>query len=76
MSKDIPSSWFDVTPSDTTIITPCVGLYVGSGGAIRAAGLDGIVGTFQAQAGQYLVGEFSRVLATGTTAQSIVALFG
>jgi hypothetical protein len=33
-----------------------------------------VIGTFICQAGQYLIGNFSYVMATGTTATSIVAL--
>lgn len=71
----IPQSWADITASDTTLISPAIGLYVGVAGTIKAAGQNGAVGTFQAQAGQYLIGSFTRVLATGTTATGLVALY-
>lgn len=72
----IPSQWSDLTKSDTTVISPAIGLYIGTGGVVKAAGVDGVVGTFQAQTGQYLIGKFTKVLATGTTASDIVALYG
>jgi hypothetical protein len=71
----IPKSWSDLTPSDTVLITPAIGIYVGIAGDIRAAGRDGVVGTFQAQTGQYLIGNFTKVMATGTTATGLVALY-
>lgn len=71
----IPNDWSDLTPSDTVLISPCIGLYVGVAGLIRAAGANGGIGTFQAQTGQYLVGRFTKVLATGTTATGLVALY-
>lgn len=70
----IPSRWFDVTPSDSASISPAIGLYVGNAGTVKAAGMDGTVGTYICQAGQYLTGRFTKVLATGTTATGIVAL--
>ena len=73
--QSIPQSWSDLTPSNTALISPAVGIYVGVAGTIRAAGGDGVVGTFEVQAGQYLIGAFTKVLATGTTASGLVALY-
>ena len=72
----IPSKFFDVTPSDTARIGPTIGLYVGGAGTVKAAGVDGVVATYVCQAGQYLTGSFDKVMATNTTATSIVALVG
>lgn len=74
--KNIPDQWSDLTPSDTASINPAMGLYIGGEGVIKAAGANGVVGTFKVQSGQYLIGQFSKVLATGTTATDIVALYG
>ena len=73
--KSIPQDWADLTPSDVALISPSIGIYVGGSGTIRAAGKNGVVGTFQAQSGQYLIGYFTKVLATGTTATGLVALY-
>jgi hypothetical protein len=73
--KSIPQQWADLTPSDTTLISPAIGLYIGLAGVVKAAGQDGVVGSFQAQAGQYLIGNFTKILATGTTASEIVVLY-
>jgi hypothetical protein len=73
--QSIPQEWSNLTPSDTVLISPSVGLYVGVAGTIRAAGANGVVGTFEVQAGQYLIGAFTKVLATGTTASGLVALY-
>lgn len=72
----IPRRYSDVTPSDTTSLGPTIGLYVGGAGTVKASGLGGAVGTFVCQAGQVIPGEFRQVLATGTTATSIVAMYG
>lgn len=73
--QSIPQDWADITPSDTALISPCIGVYVGGSGTVKAAGSNGVVGTFQTQAGQYLIGAFTKVLSTGTTATGLVALY-
>ncbi len=70
-----PKRWAALTPNDTTVIGACMGIYVGVGGDIVASGQDDITATFKAQAGQYLSGRFNRVLATGTTATNLIALY-
>lgn len=70
----IPAQFADITPSDATYLDRVIGLYVGGAGTVKAQGQDGVTGTFVCAAGQYLTGAFKRVLATGTTATSIVAL--
>jgi hypothetical protein len=74
MKQLTPQFWNDVTPSDSTAIGQTIGLYIGGAGTVKAKGVDGVIGTFICQAGQYLIGNFSYVMATGTTATSIVAL--
>lgn len=74
MKQLTPQFWNDVTPSDSVPTGQTIGLYVGNGGTVKAKGVDGVIGTFVCQSGQYLVGNFSYVMATGTTATGIVAL--
>jgi hypothetical protein len=74
MEKQIPGSFFDVTPHDTNTLSNVIGLYVAVGGVIKAQGQDGVTATFTVLSGQYLVGEFTRVLSTLTTASGIVGL--
>jgi len=71
----IPQRWASVTPSDTAGIGNTIGLFVGGAGNVNAQGSDGVAAVFACQAGQYLTGKFAKVLATGTTATNIVALF-
>ena len=71
----IPSAFFDVTPSDTAPVGTTLGLYVGTAGTLKLAGSNGTIATFKVNDGQYLSGKFNRVMATGTTASGIVALF-
>lgn len=75
MSEQIPSKFLDVTPSDTAALPgDLIGLYIGGAGTVKGVGRDGVTGTFVVSSGQYLTGNFIRVLFTGTTATSIVAL--
>ena len=68
-----------VTPSDTTDLTVVAkALYVGGAGDVRvvpAAAPGGAAVTFANHPVGYLPIQCSRVLQTGTTAQSLVALF-
>ena len=65
-----------VTPSDATALEPPArGLYVGQGGNLRVRMIAGQTVTFVAvQGGSILPLRVDQVLATGTTAQSIIAL--
>lgn len=66
-----------VTPSDTTDLSATAkSLYVGSGGDVRVmpAG-GGAAVTFVGHPAGYLPVQVSRVLATGTTASALIALF-
>ena len=69
----IPTSFANVTKSDTVPVNTRLGLYIGVGGDVVVKGVDGVQATFAAQAGQHLSGKFHMVMAA-TTASSIVAL--
>lgn len=66
-----------VTPSDSTDLGPVRGLYVGVTGnvAIMAKGNDAAVTWVGVPAGSVLPVRAQRVMATGTTATDIVALY-
>jgi len=66
-----------VTPSDSTDLTKVAtkGLFVGTAGDVVVKGTDGVSATYKALSGQYIWGQFSRVMAA-TTATNIVALGG
>ncbi len=65
-----------VTPSDTATIRHTRGVYVGVTGDLAVTMLEGNSVTFVAvPAGALLPIRVSQVLATGTTATSIVAIF-
>lgn len=70
------TNWAAITPNDATVLTPRpVALYVGADGNVVAAGDNGATATFAVLAGQVLTIQPSKVLATGTTATGIVALY-
>lgn len=71
----IPDRWTPVTPSDSATFPAAMAIYVGNGGTVVAAGIDGQVASFIAQAGAYLPGRFTKVMSTGTTASGIVACY-
>lgn len=69
-------TWGAVTPSDSTVFSPTPkGLYIGGAGNIALRGEDGVDVTFAVLAGVFLPLCPVRVLSTGTTATSIVALY-
>lgn len=70
----IPRRWKEITPSDTEGFGPTMGLFVGVGGTVTAKGEDGVSAPFIVGSGQTLVGSFTQVMATGTTATNIIAL--
>ncbi len=72
----IPKRWAAVVPHDTNRFAGAIGLYVGGAGVVVGVGTDGNYASFTVQAGQYLVGQFTGVMSTGTTASGIVALYG
>ena len=69
----------DITPSDSTDVSPgvCSAIYVGVGGdvAIYSLGSSTPVIFKNAVAGQILPLRARRVLATGTTATNLIALY-
>ena len=67
----------DVTPSDATIYNPPMrGMFVGGSGVIKLlAQGDSAASTWQAFPGMYIPVEIKKVLATGTTATGLVALW-
>ena len=71
----IPTKYKPVTKSDTVPVGATMGLYVGGAGDVTVKGDDGVEATFACQSGQYLSGRFCFVMATGTTATGIVALY-
>lgn len=66
-----------VTPSDTTLLAPTRGLYIGGAGNVTVDFADGTTGIlFTAPpVGTLLPISVIRVKATGTTATAIVALY-
>jgi len=72
--RTIPSKFFAVTPSDTASLQPNIGIFVGNAGSVVAQGVDGVSATFVCTAATRLMGQFTKVLATGTTATGIVGL--
>ena len=75
----IPRDYFPVTPSNAAdnCGTLCIGLYatVDSTVAVYLYGSDETARTFGLAAGQPLPGQFTRVLATGTTLGTSAILY-
>lgn len=68
--------WKAITPSNAAAIEPIpAAVYVGGAGDVVAVGTDGVAATFGATAGGLLQIQPSKILATGTTATGIVALY-
>lgn len=67
----------EITPDDSTDLTqPSRALYVGTGGDVAVQMIDGTSATFAGVAGgSFLPLRVDRVLATGTTASGIVAIY-
>lgn len=64
-----------VTPSDSVVIQMTRALYVGVGGNIRVTDINDNVTYANVPSGTILPIQVSKVLATSTTASSIVALY-
>jgi len=65
-----------VTPGDSTELRPTRGLYIGVGGDLAVEMSQGATVTFaNVLGGTLLPIQVAKVLATGTTATSIVALY-
>lgn len=71
------AAFFPVTPHDTESLPKgiCRSLFVGTAGVVQVRNLAGDVVAFQSQASQYHPVRVRQVLATGTTATGIVALY-
>jgi hypothetical protein len=65
----------NVTPSDTTVLKLTKRLYIGGAGNIKVQMSSGAQPTFAVTAGQMIDLNVTKVLATGTTATGIVALY-
>lgn len=76
--KDIGRNFLAVTPSDTVDLSKGASdaFYIGGGGDIVLVGEDGDSATFTVLSGSVLACGSKRVMATGTTATGIVALYG
>ena len=77
-NSPVPAEYaVSVTPSDTVdLAQQSRALYIGTGGNLSVLVLDGSTVLFAGlNAGQILPVRIKRVLATGTTASSIVALY-
>ncbi len=69
--------WEAVSPSDSTILTGVLGVYVGDvsgGSALVMTDQDGNDATWTVVAGQFLPVSPSKIKSTGTSAASIVIL--
>jgi hypothetical protein len=64
-----------VTPSDSVVIPMTRALYVGVGGNVRVTDINDNVTYDNVPSGSILPIQASKVLATGTTASRIVALY-
>ena len=68
--------WFAITPSDSEdLAVKPRAIFVGTGGDLVLVGADGVSATFAAPDGVVLPFSPHRVMATGTTATGIVALY-
>jgi len=72
----IPSRWQAVTPSDDTDVTGSIGIRVTGAGnvAFRCLGAPATTVTIAAEAGEYIPGNFTRIMAA-TTATGIHIAF-
>jgi len=78
ISSSVPADYAQaVTPSDTVDLSnACRGIFVGGGGTLVVHMMDGAQVTFTGLvSGQILPIRCTRILATGTTATNIVALY-
>jgi hypothetical protein len=72
----IPGKWAACTPSDTTDITGSIGLRIGGAGNVAFRCIDDPANTITipAAAGEYIPGNFTRIMAA-TTATGIHIAF-
>lgn len=64
-----------VTPSDSTVLTPTRALYIGVGGDVSVLMMNNVTVTFKNVTVGILPIQVTKVLATDTTASSILALW-
>ncbi len=71
----IPSRWVTCTPSDATDLTGSVGLYVGTTGnvSVKSLNFDTAVAFNAVPAGTFIPGNFTRVMASTTASNILVA---
>jgi len=73
-----PRNGFEITPNDGADLPNVVqSIYVGQGGDIAVLWVDepsdaNVVTFRNANAGSYIIGQFRRVMATGTTALNLI----
>lgn len=73
-SMNPPAGVVPITPSDTTVLQSVQGCYVGGTGDVAVVMADGSTGTYKAvPTGTQLVGKFSKIMLTGTTATNLLA---
>lgn len=76
IEAQIPSRWVACTPSDSTDLTGCIGLYIGGAGnvAVRCLNAPSTTVTFTAPpVGSFIPGNFTRVMAATTATLILVA---
>lgn len=66
---------FAVTPSDVTVFNVCRSVYIGAQGALAVRMADGMTITFPVVPVGVFPIQVDQVLATGTDASSIIALY-
>jgi hypothetical protein len=70
-----PPAHIAVTPSDSADLEFMTSsLYIGGAGNVAVLSKDGDSVTYVSNGGGYIVGQFKRVLSTGTTATNIIAV--
>jgi len=71
----MPTKWVSHTPSDSTDITGSIGFYVGGSGNVVAQCLNntGVSVTFAALQGTVIPGNFTRIMASSTATNILVA---
>ncbi len=75
--SDAPAQdYASITPSDATVLSPpCRRVYCGGAGNLALVSPRGGAATFAVAAGQMLDVNASKILATGTTATLLVAVY-
>lgn len=71
--RGIPSDHVNITPSDDTELN-IIGFVVGGAGTVRTVTAKGTVVNWSVSTGQTVIGQFSKIMDTGTTATGIVGI--